>query len=115
MDENNPLLNVAMEIILYSGEARTLATKALSDAKSKNYEEANNNIKLAYEEIVKAHKSQTKVIQESVSGKSYEIDLLFIHAQDTLMTIKSELLTFEEMIKVYEILNELMERRNESK
>ena len=39
----------------------------------------------------KAHVQQTQIIQDEAKGFHHEINILFIHAQDTLMTIMSEL------------------------
>lgn len=107
MNENNPLLQVSMQIILNAGDARTEAFNALTDAKNENFEEAETKLKNAEEAIKKAHQAQTDILQEEMSGKEHELCILFIHAQDTLMTIKSELSMIREMVELYKTVNAL--------
>ena len=52
----------------------------------------------------KAHNAQTSVIQSQVSGENVEYSLLFIHAQDTLMTITTELRMTKKMMPIFQIL-----------
>jgi len=42
-------------------------------------------------EITQAHAAQTEIIQAEARGVQYEYCMLFNHAQDTLMTINSEI------------------------
>jgi len=53
---------------------------------------------------VKAHNAQTEVIQNQVSGENTEYSLLFVHAQDTLMTITTELRMVQKMIPIVSML-----------
>lgn len=102
--ENNPLTDVAMKIILHAGDARILAKEAIEFAKKKKFSESYEKLGLAREEIVKAHKSQTEIIQGEMSGDVYENNLLFTHAQDTLMTISSEVNLTKSMIELFELI-----------
>lgn len=61
-----------------------------------------NKIAEARIEITKAHQEQTEIIQKEAAGVHYESCLLFTHAQDTLMTIMSEVNLAEKMILVFE-------------
>lgn len=104
MDEK--IINVAMEIILHAGEARNLATKAMIAELDGEKEKAKELLALAKENVKKAHLSQTKVIQDEARGDKIEICLLFIHAQDTLMTIASEVNVMEQMMNMNRKLEE---------
>jgi len=99
------LNEVAMNIIINAGDARNKAKTAMDSAKKYDFEEAYQYIEEAETLIGKAHKSQTEVIQEFAGGKEFSANLLFIHAQDTLMTIKSELNMLSELISVLDMLN----------
>ena len=112
MDENNELVSVSMNIILNAGDGRTEAFKALEEARKGNFEEAANKIKLAEEKIKAAHVAQTEVMQNEINGKAYDLCILFIHAQDTLMTIKSELSLITEMIKMYKDIDALKKEQS---
>ncbi|MBR6232267.1 MAG: PTS lactose/cellobiose transporter subunit IIA [Erysipelotrichaceae bacterium] len=104
MNENNPLIQVSMNIILNAGDARTEAFGALELAKKGEFDAAAEKIKNAEEAIRQAHQAQTDVLQEEMSGEAHELCILFIHAQDTLMTIKSELSMIREMIDLYKLV-----------
>lgn len=98
------LVSVAMQIILHAGDARVKITEALSYAKTFDFENTNVSMVEAEAAITLAHKSQTEVIQGEAGGKEYEFSLLFAHAQDTLMTINSEIRMAKEMIEILKII-----------
>lgn len=106
MNEQNELLTVAMQIILNAGNARNYAGDALEAAKKFNFTEADTLLEKAEESITLAHKAQTDVIQKEASGYGYEPSLLFAHAQDTLMTIKSELILSKQLIDILKIIKD---------
>lgn len=98
------LVSVAMQIILHAGDSRVKIAEALSYAKKFEFEKANEIMEEAEAAITLAHKSQTDVIQGEAGGKEYEFSLLFAHAQDTLMTINSEIRMAKEMIDILKII-----------
>lgn len=102
MDENNPLITVSMDIILHAGDARVQVMQAFEYCDQNQFDKARENLEYARNEITIAHKAQTDIIQEEMSGKKHEFCLLFIHAQDTLMSINSEINLAEKMIHLYE-------------
>lgn len=102
MDENNVLIPVSMAIIMSAGNARTKANEALDELAAFHFDIAKQKIKEARENILKAHQEQTSIIQGEAAGNHYDACLLFSHAQDTLMTIMSEVNLAEKMIMVFE-------------
>ena len=92
-------------IIMNAGDARLSVKDALSHAKAFDFTEAENKMEEAKKFIVQAHKSQTEVIQSEANGKKYEYSMLFAHAQDTLMTIMSEIQLAEQMIDILKIIS----------
>lgn len=74
-----------MQIILFSGNAKSSAMEAIYAAKENNHELAEECIQKAQEELIQAHRVQTSLIQAEVRGEKTEISLLLIHAQDHLM------------------------------
>jgi len=104
MDEK--LINVAMQIILNAGDARNNAMSAMSAEMSGDKNKADELLLVAKDYVKKAHLSQTEVIQDEASGNKMDICLLFIHAQDTLMTIVSEVNMIGKMIEIYRKLEE---------
>lgn len=102
--EDNELVPVAMQIILHAGDARVLANEAIEHAKRAEFEEAKKRLAEAHEKIVKAHQSQTQVIQDETRGIEHEPSLLFTHAQDTMMTISSELRLTKVLVEMFELI-----------
>ncbi|KAF1305012.1 PTS lactose/cellobiose transporter subunit IIA [Enterococcus saccharolyticus] len=94
----------AMKIILNAGNAREEMKKALEALVEDNEAEYFERMKEAKEKIRTAHQCQTSTIQQQASGVELEINLLFIHAQDTLMTIMSEKNMIESMKLLYDKL-----------
>lgn len=84
-------LNITMRIILCAGDGRNHLDQAFNAAKEFDFESADKYLELARKDLQKAHQEQTGIIQAEAAGTSPEYGLLFIHAQDTLMTIMSEL------------------------
>lgn len=97
---NEEMTNVAMQIILNAGDARNHVTSAMGEELKGNRDEADKLFLLARECVKKAHLYQTEVIQDEARGNEKKVGLLFIHAQDTLMTIVSEINLIEQMIKM---------------
>lgn len=77
---------IIMNLIIYSGEARSYCMEAMHLAKQGNIEEAKALIAKASEQLGEAHHSQTGLIQNEAAGNKAEVSLLLVHAQDHLMT-----------------------------
>jgi PTS system cellobiose-specific IIA component len=87
-DEMNSL---AMEMIMLAGDARLFIAKAIQAAAEGNFQELDAKLDEARKKLAAAHGMQTEIVQGEGEGKKVNHTLLFIHAQDTLMTIYSEL------------------------
>lgn len=96
------LNTAAMKIILHAGDCRNLLNEAIvmteNDA---SVEEIEAKLKEAKAEITEAHRIQTEMIQGTIEDDELETTLLFSHAQDTLMTIYSELNMGNAMLRLY--------------
>lgn len=96
------LNSAAMQIILHAGDCRNLLNEAINDLlDDKSEEEVKDKITQAKKEIMKAHVIQTDMIQSSINEEELQTTLLFTHAQDTLMTINSEVNLVQSMIRLY--------------
>ncbi|WP_238917137.1 PTS lactose/cellobiose transporter subunit IIA [Clostridium sp. YIM B02555] len=100
MDDNK--LQAAMEIILNAGDARVKCKEALDAIAAYDFKLANEKLKEAQVKISAAHKVQTDAIQGESAGETSSYSILFTHAQDTLMTINSEIIIAKQMIKIFE-------------
>lgn len=105
MENENPLIPVSMEIIVSAGDARNYAFGAIDDAKAGNFEEAEKKLGQAEQAIVEAHRCQTDILQAEMNGESHDLCILFIHAQDTLMTIRTEVNMAKEFVALYRVIS----------
>lgn len=103
---NEKMLEASFQIISYSGNAKTLAYEAIKDAKLGKFKEARKKLEQSKIEMHNAHEFQMRLIQQEACGEKIELDILSIHAQDHLMnTISYEGLA-EEIVDLYERLEE---------
>ncbi|MEH6942490.1 PTS lactose/cellobiose transporter subunit IIA [Bacillus sp. JJ722] len=93
--------SIIMNIILHSGNARSIAMEAIKEAKEGNFEVAEKYIEEATQALGDAHKSQTALIQGEARGEKSEISILLIHAQDHLMTAMTLKDLANEMVELY--------------
>lgn len=102
--EDEKLVSSAMSIIISAGDARLYITEALNAISEGNYNLVTDKLKQAQEKMTEAHAVQTDMIQGEARGEGIGYSLLFTHAQDTLMTINSELNLAKQLCKVFESL-----------
>lgn len=111
--KENELIPIALQIILHAGDARIKADDALEMAKRQEFSAAYEGLSEARLDIIHAHQAQTSIIQYVAQGIVYEPCLLFTHAQDTLMTIASEVRFAKQLVSFYElIVQESLSKKN---
>lgn len=94
-------VQAAMSIILNAGDARVACKQALDAIAAFDYKTAEEKLAVCHEKITAAHKVQTDAIQGETRGEESEYSLLFAHAQDTLMTIYSEINIAKQLLKIF--------------
>lgn len=99
MDQN--LEMIIFEIIGHAGNARGFVYEALDKANEGDYEGAENALKEADDALHEAHKVQTGIIQAEARGEKTELSVLFVHAQDHLMTAIEARNLVEHIIKLH--------------
>lgn len=95
---------IIMDLIIFSGEARSYAMEAMQLAKNDQIDKARDLIEKAKETIGSAHHAQTSLIQKEAAGNKTEVSLLLVHAQDHLMTSIVVKDLAEEIIDLHEKL-----------
>ncbi len=100
--EDEKSVSAAMGIILNAGDARLHISEAINAIAENQYGLANEKLKLAQKKMTEAHEIQTNMIQGEARGENIRYSMLFTHAQDTLMTINSELNLTKQLYKVFE-------------
>lgn len=91
---------VAMGVIINAGDGRQCIDRAMECLAELDFDGAEEQLKLADEKILAAHKAQTEMIQREAGGEKMDFSILFVHAQDTLMTIAAELHMAKKMLPV---------------
>lgn len=107
----NTLVDVAMQIILNAGDARGKLSMALKESKEGEFGRAGEFLAEAEHLLQKAHNEQTAIIQAEASGVRQPLSLLFIHAQDTLMTVNSEMRLTRELVDVLKLIEHRLQGR----
>lgn len=79
-------LAVAMQLIMYGGEAKSCAMEAIKAAKAGDGELANKKLGQADEALLEAHHAQTDLLTREAQGQETPLHLFLIHGQDHLMT-----------------------------
>jgi PTS system cellobiose-specific IIA component len=92
---------VAMNVILNAGNARENIDAALEKMANFDFSAATTQLQIAEQQLLKAHNAQTMVIQRQAGGDDMDYSLLFVHAQDTMMTINTELRMAQKMQPIF--------------
>ncbi|MCH3964942.1 MAG: PTS lactose/cellobiose transporter subunit IIA [Clostridium sp.] len=101
---------IVMQLIVNSGEARAYAYDALEKAKEGKYKESDELMDKANDVIDKTHNIQTSLLQKEASGDEMKISILFVHAQDHLMTAISEKNLIGQIIELRKAINPLLKK-----
>lgn len=91
MDRKEKVVETAMQVILHAGNARNIIREIGNKIENRLYKGVEEQLEIANNEIIKAHKAQTHLLQEEAGGITVDMTVLFAHAQDTLMATESEL------------------------
>lgn len=84
-----------------SGSAKSSAMEALYAAKDGNFKEADEKMNLANKEIGEASHKHFEIIQLEAQGMQLEFKVLFMHAEDQLLTTQTLILLVGEMIELH--------------
>ncbi|MDR2551880.1 MAG: PTS lactose/cellobiose transporter subunit IIA [Treponema sp.] len=93
--------SIALEIIMHAGDARLCISEAVKAAAEGNFPATNEKLEEAKKKLAIAHGLQTDIVQSEGEGTKHDHTLLFIHAQDTLMTIYSEMNMVRQLKSVF--------------
>ncbi|PKR83798.1 PTS lactose/cellobiose transporter subunit IIA [Heyndrickxia camelliae] len=103
VDENLDM--ISFQMISNVGTARSLAMEALFAAKGGDYALAEEKLEESNKYFVEGHRVHAGLIQKEASGDKVEFSLLFMHAEDQLMSTETIVLLVKEMVEMYKRLN----------
>lgn len=107
------LQETAFEMIAHSGTARSLFMEAIAEARNGRIQAAAEKLKAGQAELTEAHKAHFEYIQKEANGEELPFSILFMHAEDQLMTTELLKTMGEEMMVLHEKVNELEGKVNE--
>lgn len=96
---------VAFEIILHSGDARSIVHEGFQLMREGKYDEAETKLEEANQKLLEAHKSQTSLLQSYASGEEVIMEVIMVHAQDHLMTTMTLREMAVELLVMYKKFN----------
>ncbi|MBO0961351.1 PTS lactose/cellobiose transporter subunit IIA [Neobacillus sp. MM2021_6] len=92
---------IAFQIISHVGTAKSLVMEALYAAKEGDFVLAEEKIEESKKYFVEGHKVHASLIQKEAAGDKVEYSLLFMHAEDQLMSTETISELVKEMIEMY--------------
>jgi cellobiose PTS system EIIA component len=92
---------ISFSIISNVGMAKSLVMEALFDAKERNFALAEEKLAESKRFFVEGHKIHTSLIQKEASGEKVEFSMIFMHAEDQLMSTETISELVKEIIEMY--------------
>lgn len=102
---------ISFEIITDAGSAKSSAMEAIFAAKEKDFKTAAEKMKEANVEIGKAAHRHFDVITAEAQGQQLDYKVLFLHAEDQLLSTQTLILLAQEIIDLHKLLSE---KKNET-
>lgn len=106
------LYETAFNLILAAGNSKSNSMMAITAAREFRFEDANRYIEAAKDEMVAAHQIQTDLIQREAQGTKCDLNIIMVHAQDHLSMALITLDNASEMLKLYQMIDELNKKVN---
>lgn len=87
-----------MQIISYSGDAKSLCFEALKKIRTNKKEEGLQLLDQAEESLIQAKKVHAHLLQECALGENNAVNLLTVHAEDQMMSSETILSLIKELL-----------------
>ena len=98
---------VAFELIAVAGDSKAESMAAIEAASEGRFDEAEERLKAADQQMAEAHHIQTDLLQREGNGEKTNVNIILVHAQDHLTTAIIMRDQAEMMIKLYRRIQEL--------
>ncbi|WP_338985381.1 PTS lactose/cellobiose transporter subunit IIA [Spiroplasma endosymbiont of Diplazon laetatorius] len=96
---------ISMEMISCIGTSKSNAILAIRAAREKDFEKANELLQEAEVEMAKAHNLHFDIVAKEANGEKLDLKLIFLHAEDQMLTTQAIITLGKEMIEMYKIIN----------
>ena len=91
---------ICFQLIANSGAAKSSFIEAIQLAKAGNLKEAKIKVEEAEDSLVEAHKIHSNLIQKEATGEKIGFSLLFMHAEDQMLTTETLKIMACEMVEM---------------
>lgn len=95
------IAEMSFKILTFANAAKSDAIQSIYAAKKGNFSEAEKRIASAHKNIIESEKHHTELLQREAKGEELKIPLLFIHAEDQMLTCQTLVLLAEEFVELY--------------
>lgn len=95
---------ISFQIIAYAGEAKGHAMNSIFEAKKGNFDLAKTLLEDADRSMILAEKTHMDVISAEAAGEKLSIPVLFMHAEDQLLTTQTIMLMAKEINDIYLVI-----------
>lgn len=109
MDESN--YEVAINLVLSAGDSKNESMMAIKAAREFDFEKAKSHVEQAREKLNESHEHQTGLIQQEAGGNPVPVNIMLVHAQDHLTTAIIMKDQAEEYIKLYQMLEPIINHK----
>ncbi|MBS5984040.1 MAG: PTS lactose/cellobiose transporter subunit IIA [Clostridium butyricum] len=99
-----------LQIITNVGLARSSYIEAISKAREKDFQGANECIMLGKEKFLKGHELHLELFRKEDEKLSVSTTVLLMHAEDQLMSAEGFRIIAEELLENYKIINNLEQK-----
>ena len=101
------LENQIMQIIVYAGNAKSLAMESIKKARLGEIDAAKNKMDESNKNLKEAHKFHAALLTEFASDEAQKANLFMVHGEDHMMAAITSLDFAKELIFVHEKMSQL--------
>lgn len=95
---------ICFQMITAAGEAKSNYMDALNAVKEKDYDRADELIRLGEESFAAAHHMHTELVQKECAGEKIDVSLLMTHVEDQMMSVEIIKIMIDELCELYKKL-----------
>lgn len=104
---NETIINISFQIISVAGSARSMYIEAIQAARNGDFKKAEMLLDEGHALFREGHLAHADLIQKEAAGEHTDFNMIFMHAEDQLMSAETIQLLAEELIASYKHCRQL--------
>lgn len=96
------ILKECMNMIAFSGEAKSLTLQAIKEARNGQFEQCNETLKKADKSLVKGYQAHTNLLVHEAQENDIQVSILMMHSADHLNSAETIRILANEIIAIHE-------------